>query len=275
MAIEKNVADFGPLLREYSSLWDRYQIAGFDRTLDENDKENTLDQHSALTHYYAIGADALRISIKNLIAASAPPPRRILDFPCGSGRVTRHLRAMFPDATIGACDLYPEHADFCARQFGATAIKSREDLSTLDVGQWDLIFCGSLLTHLPEALFWPTMDFMIRSLAPGGVAVVTLEGRRAVYIQDHIWKLIGDDKFEYIRDGYHKTGFGYSDYQQQFLNEKFNAQESYGVAVVRPDWLMAGLAQREQITILEFCEADWDDHQDVIAFRRRPVGFPY
>ena len=182
---------------------------------------------------------------------------------------------MFPDATIGACDLYPKHIDFCVRNFGAEPIMSLENLSTLDVGQWDLLFCGSLLTHLPEELFWPTMDFMIRSLAPGGVAVITLEGRRAVYIQDNLWKLIGDDKFDFIRDGYQRTGFGYSDYHQQFRDEKFTAQESYGIAVVRPDWLMAGLAKRENVTIVDYCEGDWDDHQDVIALRKRPVGFAY
>ena len=72
MSVDKNVADFGPLLREYSNLWDRYQTLGFNRTLDENDKENTLDSEWALRHYFSVGADALRIMVKNLIAASAP-----------------------------------------------------------------------------------------------------------------------------------------------------------------------------------------------------------
>jgi len=275
MSLEKNVADFGPLLAEYSKLWERYQAAGFDRTLDDADKENTLDSDWALWHYNTVGADALRIIVKNLIAAGLPPPSKILDFPCGSGRVTRHLRAMFPGAVIGACDLYAQHVDFCVKHFGAEPIMSQEDLSTLNVGEWDVVFCGSLLTHLPQSLFWPTMDFMIRSLKPGGIAVVTLEGRRAVYIQDNMWKLIGDDKFAFIREGYQDTGFGFSDYNQEFREEKFNAQESYGVAVVRPDWLMSGLMERQDAMVLDFCEADWDEHQDVIVVRKRPVSFQY
>jgi SAM-dependent methyltransferase len=273
MSLESNVENFGPALAQYSALWEKYRGAGYNRTLDPDDKENTLDTEWALHHYYTNGADALRIIVKSLIAAELPPPQRILDFPCGSGRVMRHLRAMFADAEIGACDLYAHHVDFCAEQFGATPLMSRENLSELDVGEWDVIFCGSLVTHLPRRLFWPTMDFMIRSLKPGGIAVITLEGRRALYIQDNMWKLIGDAQFEVARKDYHDSGFGFVDYDPEFLNAKFNEQESYGVALVRPDWLMGGLAEREVITILNFTEADWDEHQDVITIQRRPVGF--
>ncbi len=272
MSLENNVEGFGPSLSQYSSLWELYRTVGFDRTLDPDDKENTLDSEWALHHYYTTGADGLRIVVKGLIAAGLKPPERILDFPCGSGRVMRHLRAMFPKAEIGACDLYARHVAFCVNQFNATPLISRENLAELDVGEWDLVFCGSLLTHLPQHLFWPTMDFMIRSLKPGGIAVVTLEGRRAVYIQDNMWKLIGDEQFEFARSGYNETGFGFVDYDPAFLT-KFNEQESYGVTLVRPDWLMSGLAKREDITILNFTEADWDEHQDVVTIQKRAVSF--
>lgn len=269
----KHADAFGQLMAEYSALWDHYRRVGPDRTLDSHDKENVLSEDWAVAHYFATGADALRIVVKSLLAAELPPPTRILDFPCGSGRVLRHLRAMFPEAVIGACDLYQGHVDFCVKQFAAVPVASKEDLSRLHVGEWDVIFCGSLLTHLPETLFWSTMDFIIRSLSPNGIAVVTLEGRRTLFLQETRWKLISDDRFAFIREGYERTGFGYSDYDQQFREQKFDAQESYGVALVRADWLMAGLMKREAITVHDFCEADWDEHQDVVVIRRRPVSF--
>src|SRR6478736_1835742 len=157
MSLSNKHADaFGPLLAEYSALWQRYEAAGPNRTLDPLDKENVFNEDWQISHYFGTGADALRIIVKSLLAAELPPPARILDFPCGSGRVLRHLRAMFPEAEIGACDLYRQHVDFCVSQFGALPIQSKEDLSQLHVGEWDVIFCGSLLTHLPQALFWPT-----------------------------------------------------------------------------------------------------------------------
>jgi len=273
MAPEKAIVELSDSLARYSALLDRYQIDGFNRNIDPRDNENAFDSDWAVQHYFSTGADALRIIIKNLITVGLEPPRRILDFPCGSGRVMRHLRALFQEATIGACDLSWEHVEFCSKEFDAEPIMSSEDLSALDIGQWDLIFCGSLLTHLPEPLFWPTMDFMIRSLNPNGLAVVTLEGRRSIFLQDNRYKLIGDEQFEFIRESYQKNGFGYSNYHQQFRDEKFNAQDSYGVTIVRPDWLMAGLAKRDNVTIQSFTEADWDEHQDVIVLQKRPVSF--
>ena len=186
--------------------------------------------------------------------------------------MTRHLRAMFPDAVIGACDLYQSHVEFCATQFGALPLASRENLDELDVGQWDLIFCGSLLTHLPLSLFGQALDFLARSLTPEGLAVITLEGRHSVHIQDHKWKLIGDELFEVARKGYDRDGFGYVDYRHDFRAAKFAGQGSYGVTLVKPARIMAMLQDRSDIRILGFAERAWDDHQDVVVFGKPGVN---
>jgi hypothetical protein len=33
--------------------------------------------------------------------------------------------------------------------------------------------------------------------------------------------------------------------------------------------------ERQDAMVLDFCEADWDEHQDVIVVRKRPVSFQY
>ena len=64
------------------------------------------------------------------------------------------LRAFFPDATIVASNLYGYHVNFCREIPGIDGIMSPEAIREADIGQqFDLIFCGSLLTHLPEPLF--------------------------------------------------------------------------------------------------------------------------
>ena len=259
-------------LMTYSDLWNAYLDRGVNQTLDRDDKENGFDEAWGQKHYFDVGQDAVRIIVQHLIGAARDVPRRILDFPCGSGRVTRHLRALFPDAEIGACDLYQSHVDFCAENFSAIPLMSKENLDEVDVGEWDLIFCGSLLTHLPLPLFWPTIEFITRSLSPNGIAIVTLEGRHALYIQDNKWKFIEDDLFNIARKQLMSTGFGFVDYDSDFRSSKFGEQENYGVALTSPAWLMKGLEKMSDIRVLGFTEREWDDHQDVVVFGKPSVN---
>jgi len=256
----------------YSNLWREYSERGVSEILDLSDKENSFSTDFHFQHYFDVGANALEIIVQALIAGRRLPPQSILDFPSGSGRVTRHLRAMFPNARIGTCDLYQQHLDFCAAHFGAVPLVSKENLDELDVGQWDLVFCGSLLTHLPEHLFWPTIRFICRSLTPTGIAIVTLEGRHALHIQDHKWKFIEDDLFDIAREQYHASGFGFVDYNPAFRASAFHKQASYGIALVNPSWLMAGLQKMDDVRIMSFVERCWDDHQDVIVFGKPGVN---
>ena len=53
--------------------------------------------------------------------------KRILDLPCGHGRVLRYLSAAFPEAEITACDIMREGVDFCASTFGAIPVYSQDD----------------------------------------------------------------------------------------------------------------------------------------------------
>ena len=130
------------------------------------------------------GPTRCAIIINALLANSRQPPQSILDFPSGSGRVTRHLRAFFPEARIVASDLYDDHLDFCREAFQIDCLLSRVNVSEIDFGEkFDLIFCGSLLTHLPEASFLDTINLLGRSLTDSGIAVITLHGRFSDHLQ--------------------------------------------------------------------------------------------
>ena len=263
---------FAFFAKKYADLWVSYVENGVNDTLDLTDKENVFLSGWQREHYFDVGFDAMRIVLQALLNGGRDEPRRILDFPCGSGRVTRHFRSMFPDAQIGGCDLYKSHVDFCAKNFSTLPIVSKENLDELEVGEWDLIFCGSLLTHLPEKLFWATIRFMVRSLTPNGIAIVTLEGRHASHIQDRKWKFIEDDLFNIARNRYATEGFGFVDYNADFRTASFGEQESYGVALTSPGWLMKGMEKMDDIRILNFAEREWDDHQDVIVFGKPAVN---
>lgn len=262
---------FAQIVRKYADLWGAYERTGYSKVTNPLDVENGFDAPWKLPHYFSTGQDALRIIVSALVAAQRKPPKKILDFPSGSGRLTRHLRAMFPDSEIGACDLYDDHFNFCAEQFGATPLQSSDGLDDLDIGKWDLIFSGSLLTHLPLQQFRAALRFMMRSLSPGGIAVVTLEGRHALHIQDHKWKFIDDEAFAIAREQYDRTGFGFVGYGDEFMG-KFQRNSSYGVTLVKPSWIMDELCQTEDVRVLGLEERAWDDHQDVVIFGKPGVN---
>jgi SAM-dependent methyltransferase len=255
----------------YNDLHSSYADRGVNTFRDTDDKENPNTEPWHVRHYLEIGHDAIRLIVSALTTGLRSPPRNILDFPCGSGRVTRHLRAFFPDAVIGACDLYENHINFCVNNFGAIPILSKENLDELDIGaKWDLIFCGSLLTHLPPDMFVSALKFIARSMSDEGIALITLEGRHAEFIQKHKWKFVPDDLYEVAEATIEPQGYGYVDYQHS-MKSLFFKQDRYGVMIARPRWTMQIVEQIYEIRVLGYIERGWDDHQDVLVIGRPGV----
>jgi SAM-dependent methyltransferase len=256
----------------YSGLYTSYLLGEVNRTLDPADKENTFQQEWEYDHYFSAGADALRLIVAALTSNLRDVPRSILDFPCGSGRVTRHLRAFFPDSQLIACDLYDCHVRFCVDVLGVEGVISKEDFEEIAFEtQFDLIFCGSLLTHLPEDLFRSALRLISRSLTDDGIAVVTLHGRHSEFIQKHKWKYLEDSLYAVIESTLGKTGFGYVDYNHDFRS-KFDQQSRYGLTLCRPHWTLRAAEEDYGIRVLGYSERAWDDHHDVLVIGKPGIN---
>jgi SAM-dependent methyltransferase len=125
--------------------------------------------------YMLAGISAL-VLIRTAMAQAGmhEDPGVILDLPCGHGRVMRVLRAAFPDSTLIACDIDRDGVDFCAETFGAVPVYSDPDPARVRIErQVDLIWVGSLFTHVDPAGWDDFLDLFARVLRPGGVLVVT------------------------------------------------------------------------------------------------------
>ncbi|MEF9426794.1 MAG: class I SAM-dependent methyltransferase, partial [Candidatus Mariimomonas ferrooxydans] len=93
--------------------------------------------------------------------------RSILDFPCGYGRVLRFLRARFADADITISEINPVALDFCKREFSVKSVILDKDFSKLSLTcKLDLIWCGSLITHLDEKAATDLLKFFHDILSP-------------------------------------------------------------------------------------------------------------
>ena len=148
------------------------------------------------------------------------------------------------------------------------------NVSEIDFGEkFDLVFCGSLLTHLPEALFSDTINLLARSLSDSGIAVVTLHGRFSDHLQATRPNFyLPDQCYEVAAENVRRTGFGYVDYTHNVLQGLFNKEEGYGIALVRPHWVMRLLEPRTDLRLLGYVERGWDIHQDVLIFGRPGVN---
>ena len=111
-------------------------------------------------------------------------PARILDFGCGHGRVLRWLKAVYPDAEIVAADRVRGGVDFCRDTFGATPVYSVDAFDQLNLGgDFDLIWLGSVYTHLPLSLWTKLTDILKSNLSPNGLLAFSFAG-------PHVAKLI-------------------------------------------------------------------------------------
>lgn len=130
-------------------------------------------------HYLTVGLSATRC-IENALDKSnrVKPVKSILDFPCGYGRVLRFLSVRFADADITISEIDPVALDFCKREFSVKSIISDKNFSRLALsGIFDLIWCGSLITHLDEKAATDLLKFFHDILSPDGLCVLQLMGR--------------------------------------------------------------------------------------------------
>lgn len=221
----------------------------------EGDQMFTGDRN----HYFSVGRSALRAIRLAMQTAESGMPATILDLPCGHARVLRWLRAEFPDAAITACDLLKAGVDHCAAAFGATPVYSEVDPAKIPLrGTFDLIWVGSLLTHLDEAGFTAFLSRFQSLLAPRGLVVFTTHGR---YVRGRLSSGTNTYGLEHgnvasVIDSYDRTGFGYADYPRQ---------PGFGISVSSPSWVLARIEELSRLQIVSFTERGWDRHQDVVA----------
>jgi SAM-dependent methyltransferase len=207
-----------------------------------------------------VGLSALDCIRRGLGTADITP-KHILDMPCGHGRVARMLRAAFPEAGLTVCDIDRDGVDFCAAQFDAEPVYSHEDIRrVIMMRSFDLIWCGSLFTHLDRDRWLPFLEFFSDHLNPDGVLVFTTHGRQPIH-----WMV--DGFFDYgltkheqhaLMQGYATGGFG-------FVTP---ANQAFGISLSSTAFVCSEVDRLPTLKIIGLHEAGWAGHQDVVSCMR-------
>ena len=209
-------------------------------------------------HYLGVGLSALRVIEAAFL--DAPAPRRILDLPCGFGRVTRMLRARYPSAEITVCDLDRLCVDFTAAHFSARGVYSKPNFRELELGAvFDLIWVGSLLTHLPEHQTRQFLDFAVRQMGPNCRLIVTSHGGYvAERLQECTYGLTKEAARGLLAQ-FRMEGYGFRGY---------SGDQWYGISLSSRTWFEQVLSG-SPLCLQAYYERGWDRHQDALVLRRR------
>jgi len=211
--------------------------------------------------YFSHGKSAL-LSIKNAVVIAQKEHdaiKKILDFPSGYGRVLRYLKVAYPEAIITACDIIKDAVDFCETTFGALPVYSKDNIKELSFNdKFDLIWSGSLITHLDIDNSKSFLDLLISSLSSDGILVFSVHGKKAarfLFTKKKNFNLDISQQKELLKE-YENKGFGFV---------KQSQDGNYGFSISSPSFVISNLLKNRNVRLLMYAERGWSNFQDVVA----------
>lgn len=210
-------------------------------------------------HYLSCGASAINAILSSLYIADTSSPSTVLDFGSGAGRVTRWLRAAFPSSKIEVCDIRGQDLEFCAEVFGAKTWASETNIDALSAPQsYDLVWAGSVITHLDAQKTQKLISKIVSWLNPGGLFVFSTHGRYAASKLRSGHYGVSKVGTETICSEYEDKFFGYADYPRQ---------SGYGISITGMRWIQQFIESRNDCRLVLLSERAWDGHHDVVALQ--------
>lgn len=219
-------------------------------------------------YYLEVGASALGLVHYALSAAerAVSDITRLLDYACGFGRVLRWLRAGFPLAHTVAADADPNAIKAVREIFNVESIVLDKSLTENLGGEFDLIWMGSLATHIPETQLNLLLARLRSLLSASGVLVFTTHG-------PYVAKRLSTGEKDYRLDpqgvpmilaDYQRAGYGFSAYPKQ---------TSYGISICTASKIFS-IVEEAGLQPVFYRERGWVKHQDCIAVTKAHNGNP-
>jgi SAM-dependent methyltransferase len=160
--------------------------------------------------------EALKITGRSLPTVTAA-----LDFGCGYGRVLRFLTQYLNAGMITACDIDARAVAFCAQEFRARPLIADPDIDRVQFEQYDLIWLGSVLTHLDAATGTRLLSVLGSHLARPGLLAFSTHGTHPLEHLERFGRHIVESEKD-IRGGLATSGVAFVPYSHY-------GREEYGL----------------------------------------------
>ena len=231
-------------------------LEGLSTEVSEND---TMFDPENPYAYFTVTKSAVEI-INNAKKLLSTEINYILDMPSGHGRICRALRWLFPGKTIVACDIDRDGVNFCSENFNAVKVYSSTNFNEINFPcKFDLIWCGSLITHLNSKNGFDLLKLLVNSLSNHGLLVLTTHGERFIQnINNGMNYGLSTEQLSALIDQYNCEGYGYCNCANS---------DDYGMSLTDKNWF-EDCAQKIGYKILDYQEASWSDHQDVVLIKK-------
>jgi SAM-dependent methyltransferase len=233
-----------------------------------------------LAVYTRTGAGGYALIEQALAEVSKRPSdvERFLDFGCGYGRVLRVVVRQIPPARVSAFDVDAAASRFCATEFGVRQLAFGRpwDWRGVAFERYDLIWAGSVLTHLAEPPARQVLSLLCSILLPGGLLVATTLGEAALqqipagYFGPRLQRQEAG-----IRGAYARNGYAFVPLEPDELAAlpfEFERPEEFGWTWLSERFLgeLVAAASDGALRMLRFQRAGWEQVQDVVVLQRRP-----
>ncbi len=211
--------------------------------------------------YFFHGKSAMRLvfGTLSLLGRERTSVSSILDFACGHGRVTRYFRSCFPHASIVASDVDAAGVKFCAETFEAVPhISTSDRIEAINFERsFDLIWVGSLLTHVDAADWHRFLALWERSLNPGGILIFTYASTYVRYLAaGGEFANLDQAALAHATRSFDESGFGYLPYAPG---------GNFGQTFASEPWVSDFMARYPALRSVLHFERGWGARQNAVA----------
>ena len=236
-------------------MWATYKSRPVNMTIHQYD--NMYNTAQKPEDYAYVGESGLQTVMSVLMASPTKTVNNILDFGCGHGRVGRFLRAFFSDARMTFADVDPDCVTFCANVFSGTAYVTPHNFAELKFDEkYDLIWLGSVFTHMDYERMKLLFDKLFESLTPAGVLVGTFRGSKMyqTYLKN---PEVAARDMDLIKE-FEEKGIAYKRYP--------NWPYDWGLSLIKPFRLIEIGERNSDARLVAYTEVGWANAHDVAAW---------